>query len=581
METTGEEGVPQQAPSEPPARRFPPDSPSAAGIPPRRSRRKIAAVALAVVVLVVALSWGFVYWYANLRPVTWREVLERDAWPVGPREFEDIITNVTAIETTDGRAVALDFAPPPGIPPCNMALLADPSATYRIGDRYHTTLRFQPYSYNGAPAVWASEILCPFPLLWFSFGNVLDAVSVVMGLFLVNRGTDSNGWTTYEMLSPNGDRFPASDMPVSLRREPSPPAIEYPHHVGTIDSAADWIVVGAQEYVAISGGYRPDWEVDRMGSLAEGTSVNGTVRFVDSNADGYAGDGDQIRLHLPAVSGEGQYQTYLLNLDGGMAGPVTIVKAVKAIVNRPGGPHEWFPYADTNPWFQLVHRGDAIGPMVTSTIEVGRIPFGTPRPYSEYRFLVRNSTAGYPSPYVLIDGDVQTQTVTRGNLTFTYEDRTADGLLNTGDQFVIAGLTNQSHLEMWTTHGGSRNTALAWIAGYGHVAGPLPRVTFGAGTALPYNVTANVSYRHPELALGKTLAVSLFENSTRVLDHISLADGMAPTWPNGSLSFSDWGGDGFLSTGDAFVVQGGPGAVYRLEVSVLFDSHTWSVDFGP
>jgi hypothetical protein len=75
--------------------------------------------------------------------------------------------------------------------------------------------------------------------------------------------------------------------------------------------------------------------------------------------------------------------------------------------------------------------------------------------------------------------------------------------------------------------------------------------------------------------------VSLWENSTLVLDKVALVNGSVSSFPGGNLTFIDGDADGFLSSGDHFVLHGNPHARYKIEISVLWGYATFSQDFGP
>jgi len=113
----------------------------------------------------------------------------------------------------------------------------------------------------------------------------------------------------------------------------------------------------------------------------------------------------------------------------------------------------------------------------------------------------------------------------------------------------------------------------AWIAGWGPIVGDPPYwVTFQTQGTNPWRATATVVSWSPELALNRTLRATLTENGSPVLSNVTLANGTARAFANGTLTFTDADGDGFLSTGDFFSLQGNSADRYVLEVWYLFNS---------
>src|SRR6266540_646223 len=164
----------------------------------RWSNPKRVAVVLLAIALIAASGW---FAWEVLRPRTIREVLETDRLQPGSTvELEGTVTAVYRENTSYGPRVNLELdhydvcgGPNGG------HVLGDPAVDYRIGDRFRTTLHFVPYRFNGDPAVWAPELVCPFPGLPRAFGYVWDAVSLITGFALVYRGTDPGGWSGYEV----------------------------------------------------------------------------------------------------------------------------------------------------------------------------------------------------------------------------------------------------------------------------------------------------------------------------------------------------------------------------------------------
>ena len=65
-----------------------------------------------------------------------------------------------------------------------------------------------------------------------------------------------------------------------------------------------------------------------------------------------------------------------------------------------------------------------------------------------------------------------------------------------------------------------------------------------------------------------------------VVREAAVVNGTLGAFANGTLSFVDADGDGYLSVGDHFDVQGSPAATYEIEVSLLFGMAVRTVAVG-
>jgi len=530
-------------------------------------RKRTRAVIAVIAAILIVTSAAFV-WYQYVRPLTMQEVLERVWSPGDVRDVEGTITNVTRRNTSYGPLVAVNLDRWGSV-------VGDPNATYRVGDRLRMTLHFTEYSFNGNPAVWAPELWTPFPEVTENVGIVADAVSVASGTFLGYRDTDASNWTTYRVTTRDGDAYPLSVLNLSLRKG-LPPfnwSTEFPGQ--RMDRAALWIVLLAIEYVFVSGAYEANPRVDWMPSLAAGTSENGTMAFVDSDLDGMLGDGDLIRVRLNATAGDHDFQAYMLAF-GGFFTRGGYTSGGKYILQGPRGPVDLL--MDQNAWSRVCfrHAGDVAGATVTSTIEVRDVLWAPPAPVADYRI-----SFSPPSSSTAIITNLSGLPATVDGITVRFSDRNVNGLLDAGDQLVFEGLANRTYYS-FRVYSQASEGLFDWITGAGHIVGNLPAIRLSSSPGPPpYRVTADVPWWHQELALNRTPTVSLWENSTLVLDNASLRTGLLGSFPNGSLSFTDVDGDAFLSSGDVFDLQGAPGAHYRLEISVLWECRSYPVDIGP
>jgi len=540
-----------------------------------KTREKRLAV---VAFIVAAISILAVLWQYAWRPLSIDEVLERRGRVGDVRDVEGTVTNVIQLNTTYGRVTIVGLASATRTGgSCEGQHLAAPAGTSpRVGEKFRTTLRFSSFSLNGDPAVWSPTLLCPFPLPWAAMGVVADAVALVGGISLRFNGTDGEGWTTYSILTSNGDRYHPERIPVALKQgrgimtEEIKRAVEEKGYEASI-----WITLASVSYVELSGGFDRAPELDTMESLALRNSTGGRLQYIDRDADGWVGSGDALRVWIPGTSRDGAYETYLVSL-GGFMNNSAYAGGWKFVFNGPRGPYEMFP--PTPEIVQLSHVGDAIGGTVISTIEVATVELGPPKPLSTYRIdlcrdrndcLARelNVTVGtFPLP---------------GNVTSTFSDADGDGLLSAGDRFVVSGLSNRTRVSL-TVRGPDDVQAghLDWITGYGHVAGGLPSFRSSVSPGPPYTFAITEGWWHPALGLGGPLAINLWENSTLVLENVTVPSGTQRAFPNGTLSFTDGDADGMFTSGDSFLLQGQAGTRYRLEVTALWSHVIYRVEAG-
>ena len=544
----------------------------------RRTREKTIVVIIAIAV--VTASIGLVL-YVFIRPWTLHDVLGKDRFTPGQEVvLEGTITGIARLNTSDGPAVYLELDREKlcsGADGVSWGVVGDPAASYRIGDRFRTTLHFAAYRFNGDPAVSAPELACPFPGVFHGISVVWDGVSSVVGFSLMFREKDGGGWSRYEIVTLQGDRYRASVLPVTLRR--SPPLLASDPDLrqrGSINSAAAWTVIAGVQYVLVSGQFIAAPIVDSMTSLAAATSRNGTLRFVDSNGDGLVGDGDTIDVHLPDPGGATAYDTYMLQVGEVNGTFAEYVGAGHYILNGPRGPFEIIPSLPVAELVHLRHTGDQVGARVTSTAQVTRVRLGVPQEIANLSFEL--SVNG--SVEVVHISDLPA--VFGSGVSLSFADRNVTGQFDTGDEFVVGNLANRTGVQL-RVFGASGFIATAdWIAGFGHaVSGMAPRVTLTAQGSGPYRVSADVKFWHPELALNRTVRVSLRENSIPVMTDLRVVNGTVGTFANGTLAFTDADGDGTVSSGDFFMLQGGAGARYDLTVSIFFGGLFWNVVLGP
>ncbi len=540
---------------------------------PNSKRRTV----LALLVAVALVAAGFVVYWEFIRPRTIAEVFAFDHFAAGTSvAVQGTITGIYRENTSFGPRVSLQLDNFSG---CSVPQLGweipggqvwgDPNTTYSVGQSLQTTLHLQSYTINGDPAVWAPELACPFPLGLTAIQRVDDAVSWFRGLRLVYNATEPGGWLDYWIFTPNESGYNLSVLPVALRKAAPVPKGNPVFPTGSaVDSASRWTTLGGLEYIGSAGSSSMFPIVDQMGSMAAGTSANGSLRFVDENGDRMLDDGDRLDIRIPPTTAANSWNTYLVQIGGMFFGNASYAADQHLILNGPDGPLE--PGFLGQPLTaDLAWAGDQPGPPIQSRLRVASIPFGTPPSTSSVSYQLDDLQGNGVFSGNLTDLPRMTGT----GLTFSYTDTNADGRFDTGDLLTLTGAANQSAYRIWLWSGGSAFGMATWIIGYG-IPLPAPYPTFTVQGSDPWRITANVSAWSPELALNRTVRATLTENGNVVVANASLATGTIGTFANGTLSFTDADGDGYLSTGDYFTLIGAPTASYELQVTVLFNERS-------
>lgn len=532
----------------------------------RRGRVVLATIAVVVILLIASVAlWEYV-----LRPRSIREVLAMPFWKAGTTvDVEGTISGISRLNTTYGPVVVLNLD---GFEGCMGAVFGDPAASYVVGQRFRTTLHFAAYRINGDAAVTAPELPCPLPIAFLTLAaNQVMMFSQGFGLFFVLFSSDPDGWTEFYVQTKNGDAYPLGAFPVALWKR-GPRANDTNPLV--IDMASEWKDEFDTEMWRWSSNYSAhSTEIDSMASLADPASRTGRIRFTDADGNGRLNDGDGIQVRLDPT-GENAFDSYILDL--GAFSWVDPLYRGRYILNGPRGPYD-LPAIELT-FAQLRHVSDRVDGTVNTTLEVARL-HGTPIPFAMCTFELQTADIRIQRANGTLTED---PVVLPENRTIDYDDLDADGLLDAGDRFVVGGLQNQSSASFGLRCRQGAFGDIRWQPGYGYVALPLPPVKLTPGPGPPYDIAVRVAYPHPEFAMNRTVRVSLKEYDTMmfhehvVLDHVPLVNGTIGTFANGNLSFTDSDGDGTLSSGDHFELQGERAFSYTIWVSCLFGSSSWS-----
>ncbi len=533
------------------------EGPSEPPVTPRKKRR----VLLVLLVAAVVVAAGFVVWWEFIRPRTIAEVLAIDHFQPGSAvTLAGTITGIYRENTSYGPRVALQLDHDAE---CNTTgqVWGDPNATYAVGQTFQTTLHFQNYMINGDPAVSAPELACPFPLGFADVGFIREAISEVSGIMLEYNSTEGGGWLDYRIFTTNAVPYNLSVLPVTLRKstpirgnEPQLPA------GGPVDSASRWNILAS-----LQNGLDASPIVDQMKSLANGTSANGSLRFVDANADHMLDDGDRLDVRLPPTISGTAWDTYLVQI--GLQGvPATYVYGDHLILNGPDGPLDSLPSSDL-PLVDLAYAGVQLGPPLRSMIRVASTRIGSPLPLSAVRCVLFGWDG---SPEISADLTSLPVTSTKG-VTLSFKDLNSDGLLDAGNEFALTGAANQTEWTLILRSPSSGLAIMTFIVGFGSTVGSVPISRFSVQGTNPWTITATPPFWTPELALNRTLRATLLENGQTVIANASPVNGTLGTFANGTLNFTDVNGDGYLSTGDYFTLHGKAFVSYELRITIFFN----------
>jgi hypothetical protein len=87
----------------------------------------------------------------------------------------------------------------------------------------------------------------------------------------------------------------------------------------------------------------------------------------------------------------------------------------------------------------------------------------------------------------------------------------------------------------------------------------------------PRTIVEVLAFWSPSLALNGTARISLTENGAILIALRTLAGLLLGTFAGGSLAFSDSHRDGFLSTGDSFILRSNSSYVSELGLSFRYE----------
>lgn len=278
-----------------------------------------------IVTFVVLLSAS---WFMFLRPITGRELINRQFYPGDVIDFEGTITNVKKINTSYGvltllsnEFISLFYAE-------DFAFMGDNNIEYKVGDKIHQTLHFEEFKFNGYKIVSAREFHDYIQIFTTAFQVALDASSYTGGMAILLDSIDEHGNSYYKLFMGNESSFSLDTINIALLKTKRDTSGRLYNHF------YDIIEIFASEYVSISGYYTDLETIDFMDSLEVNISKNGSIQFMDMNSNDLLDHNDTFNVYIPPTYDEYSMDTYLLLIGtGGFYSIDDIGGGFKYIVN--------------------------------------------------------------------------------------------------------------------------------------------------------------------------------------------------------------------------------------------------------
>jgi|GEM_PF-2773784 len=536
-----------------------------------------------VVILLISASL-FSAWYFFVRPISVDELVLRnmslkdgDVIKVTGKISEMQILNTSygerTVLTLNGSKLAED----------TFKFLGNNSVTYHIGDRFTTTLHFHRYLFNDKTVITAPELYSPFLIFTDAMQEVSDSGSFSSGFELIQN--HSNGKSTeYRVFSRDNSSYPLNLVNASIIKD-----VLNKDYSGTIPET---IYMMTDEYSNLMSGFRLGHELDYMCSLTN-DSENGIIEFTDTNSDNLLDDGDIFTVNIPPTENISIIDTYLLLIQGPGANIETVENglfhAEKYILNWYAGPYEVENGGYSKNKLALAYVSDKLeNGSCESLIEITNMESPATRRYTDCEFRLeiyeRDRTGSYTADSFSSHFSDKTITDEKTGLSLRFIDSNNNSLLDAGDFITVSGLENGSRVglsigmySMKTPYG-----RILWYAGYGHVSGSLPDISFSEVIEeKQYLVSVNVSYWHSELEFNHTLRFSVGNSSGYIIENRTLVNDQISS-ESLNITFVDADGNNYLSTGDYFIISDYDAASdWKLTVSLLFGNHVYKTDLCP
>ncbi len=537
-------------------------------------KRKLQALFIVINMLLVSFV---VIWYFYLRPWSIRDVagcanvkIEEDndffAWDmevenpgfahdlVGKSKIvRGIVTDISTYETTLGPITYYeldDFSP--------IRLVEWDYPRYKIGNEIQKKVHFEWSHWNGDKNVYSPQL--DFPTLGNApkIGQIMWAVSCNSGLILEVNSTPSANTVRLTIFTPMSEGFPLELFGCSLRAGKN-----------------SW----QQDYIDVAGGYKDMMNLDSMTSISNITGHNNVIRFYDKNLNGILDNGDYFTFNLSTPNTNSAVLTFLFSINGApnpnqrcvLYGLAYIVMIKQGVFRHLSA----FPNTgDITPYF-ILHRDfeHEIEDGISTQINVIKIIGFAPDISSTSCYIfseIQSSDSQFLSRGVILN---------ESGLKIEFSDFNDNGLLDSGDTFVISGLENLTEYEFRLVYEGSevffRIADIKWQTGIGAFTGFFPIIDFSEAQVVEnqgnstFKIEVDRMYGIPGINLtdmqrSEWLMMRLIKDGQEMIPRTNLTLDFAMGVADVNLSFNDTDENNYLNSKDHFFCRINESGEYQL-----------------
>ncbi len=491
------------------------------------------------------------------------EVVFADHWKPGDITVRGIIANITLLPNPDGPVTRVTFANATkhlitvygtdekmeignGATCYSIRLAGEFSE--QPGDSFTTILHFREYTLDGRTVVDAPELECGVQLLAIGMGIIIDVVSFSSKAALINKGTDQDGLTTFEIKGNDEFPPPLTDVEAKILRM-SPNATR----LDDVETAMDYSVrsFATLSHIAQAGTY-DGWPVHvRTPNLAEPSPVPDDLRFVDVNQNGLLDSGDRVVARLQ---------------------PSPTEHATGMVILRDRG--------STRAMFAYSSLGQQLGLALTGGEQNPHVVVSTRHDVRADAVIVVSECVSlvYSEPLALslltVPGQWKPDIV----------DRDGDGAFGVGDQLVFRDVPLHEVVS-WNlvytppTERGIVVGKGGFMAGYAYDARTVGLWEYNTTGQAPGTTAIMIGYERAfrEFHFGRTLVATVRHGGQIIAENVTVVDGLVASWGFGSLRFTDSDASGGMTNGDLLSVEGVGGVEYDVELSAAFGRISKSV----
>lgn len=522
-------------------------------------RKKIWAV---IIVIAVVLS-SFGIWYVYFRPWTIGELEDKFVDEYDAPSFDPYLAGTSAM--VGGKVASFDSYNNTTLGPLTfiklegaklLQLIDWKEPDFEIGDTIVREIRFEWGKYNNYSGVFSPQV--DYPVVRETFNSYIWATSYSQsgGIFLFPRNDVSSDSARIDVyLERTSGAFPLESFNVSLRKGIRGPPGDY------------W---------DFKRGYKDGLEIDHLDTLEQHIGAQGSLRFVDANSNGLLDNWDFFQVNLSRPSDDNSVITYYMRINDGIEGYGLLEgECYITMTNRGVFGNTFLPAPES---------------LIVSIAEM-RINSETVTPGGVSTELVISSTWGPPFEIqkgscrlwdggngldctTLTEGEVASE----GNISIDFSDVDQDGYLDSGDSFVISGLTNLAEYSLSIQEDERELSYLEWTTGLGVFSGHLPIVEWEEPQPLDsptnriFKLQIGRMYGIPGVLLGypwDRIVVDILVDGQSVLSYANLTSDFNYTSPSTSITFEDSDSNGYVNSGDFFICNTTVSAEFELKVSYV------------